>query len=187
QAYPSTDDQALEFKNKLAAKLVADATDLANKWQPAVIDIGSAFSGLTGLMNEQKEKVTKAGLHQEESRYSQRTMDDLRENLTGTMSIYTIFQPWIRSKSGGADVDGKVEASFSTLQGIYGSTMYSGDAFPPPPAAWSDVQPSPNDLMTPFGQLYTAVDTAVDATRAGSAVFEMNAAAGLCGLPTFSD
>jgi hypothetical protein len=166
---------------------VTDAKYLLAKWQPSVADIGSSFSGLISLMNEQKEKVTKAGLHQEESRYSQRTMDDLRYNLGGTTDIYAIFQPWIQSKQGGAAVDTKVEASFQALKTIYDSSQFAGDAFPKPPGDWSDVTPSAANLKTPFGQLYEAVDTAVDATKNGSAVFEMNAAAGLCGLPEFNE
>ena len=186
QSFPKTQQEADEFKNKLCAKVVADAKKLLTEWQPAVIDIGSAFSGLISLMNEQKEKVTKAGLHQEESRYSQRTMDDLRYNLTGTTAIYGVFQPWIQSKEGGATVDAKVEDGFRGLKTIYDSAQYVGNAFPKPPADWSDVDPSSSDLKTPFGQLYQAINGAVDSTKAGSAVFEMNAAAGLCGLPQFN-
>jgi iron uptake system component EfeO len=187
QAYPTTQQDADDFKNKLCAKIITDATALLDGWTPSMIDIGSAFSGLTSLMNEQKEKVTKAGLDQEESRYSQRTMDDLRQNLAGTTSIYAVFSPWIKSKAGGSDVDAKVNASFKDLRTIYNNPQYAGDAFPKPPADWSDVTPSASDLMTPFGQLYTAVDSAVDATKPDSAVSEMNDAAALCGLPAFSE
>ncbi len=78
QAFPTTQQQADEFKNELCTQAVTDATRLLNDWHPATPDIGSAFDGLVSLMNEQKEKVTKAGLDQEESRYSQHTMDDLQ-------------------------------------------------------------------------------------------------------------
>jgi iron uptake system component EfeO len=186
QSFPKTQQEADEFKNKLCVKVVTDAKTLLSQWQPAVIDIGSAFNGLISLMNEQKEKVTKAGLHQEESRYSQRTMDDLRYNLIGTTAIYGIFQPWIESKQGGGAIDTKVEGGFQSLKTIYDSSQFAGDAFPKPPANWSDVAPSAADLATPFGQLYNAVNQAVDSTKEGSAVFEMNAAASLCGLPEFS-
>jgi iron uptake system component EfeO len=187
QAYPKTQQDADDFKNKLCAKIVTDATKLLDGWQPAMIDVGSAFGGLTSLMNEQKEKVTKAGLDQEESRYSQRTMDDLRQNLSGTTIIYAVFSPWIRSKTGGAEVDARVDASFAALKTIYDSAQYAGNAFPPAPTEWSDLDPSAADLMTPFGQLYTAVSAAVDATKPDSAVSEMNDAAVLCGLPTFTE
>jgi iron uptake system component EfeO len=187
QAYPASQQDADDFKNKLCAKIVADATSLLNQWQPKVADIGSSFQGLTSLMNEQKEKVTKAGLDQEESRYSQRTMDDLRENLSGTIKIYGVFSPWIKSKSGGTDIDSKINASFDDLQTVYNSSQYAGVAFPKPPADWSDVSPTAADLMTTFGQLYTAVANTVDPTNPNSTVSEMNDAATLCGLPPFTN
>ena len=81
QSFPTTQAQADEFKNKLCTKMVADAKSLLAGWTAANINVAEAYGGLRDLMNEQKEKVTKAGLHEEESRYSQRTMDDLRENL----------------------------------------------------------------------------------------------------------
>ena len=114
-------------------------------------------------MNEQKEKVTLAGLDQEESRYSQRTMDDLRQNLSGTTKIYAIFQPWITSKTGGAAVDAQVEAGFSTLSALYNGADYAGVALPSPPADWpaDDNNPSAADLAKTFGKLFTAVQAAV--------------------------
>jgi iron uptake system component EfeO len=185
QAYPTTQAQADEFKNKLCTKAVADATFLQQNWVPAQIDPKSAFVGLIALMNEQKEKVTLAGQGQEESRYSQRTMDDLRENLTGTTKIYTVFQPWITSKSGGTAVDAQVEAGFNTLSTLYASSAYAGVAFPTPPADWNDNVNSPSgpstaDLATPFGMLYAAVQAAVDMNTPTSVVSEMNSAAVLC-------
>jgi iron uptake system component EfeO len=186
QSYPLTQTQADEFKNALCAKAVSDAQALQAGWTPAMIDIGSAFQGLVSLMNEQKEKVTKAGLLQEESRYSQRTMDDLRQNLTGTVNIYKLFSPWIRSKPGGADIDEKIFAGFQALQTLYDSAPYAGVALPMPPDDWSDTNPSPADLETPFGMLYSAVQHQVDPTIPGSIAYEMNAAAALCGLPQFT-
>jgi iron uptake system component EfeO len=185
-AFPSTQAEADEFKNQLCAKIVTDAQTLLAGWIPTNIDIGSAFQGLVSLMNEQKEKVTKAGLHQEESRYSQRTMDDLRQNLIGTSNIYVLFQPWIESKSGGGEVDMQIEGGFSTLTALYGSAQYAGNAFPPPPADWSDLNPSAADQATLFGQLYEAVYSAVDPNAVGSVVSEMNDAASSCGLPQFN-
>jgi iron uptake system component EfeO len=186
QSYPMTQQQADDFKNKLCAKAVSDANDLLSGWTPTVIDIGSAFQGLTSLMNEQAEKVTKAGLFQEESRYSQHTMDDLRQNLTGTTNIYQIFAPWIRTKTGGTDVDDKIQAGFTGLQNLYNSGPYMGLALPTPPDDWSDTNPSATDLMTPFGQLFSAVRSQTDPTVTGSIAYEMNVGATLCDLPVFT-
>ena len=44
-------------------------------------------------MNEQREKVVKASTAtEEESRYAQRTMADIRDNLAGTKNAYALFQ-----------------------------------------------------------------------------------------------
>jgi iron uptake system component EfeO len=187
QSFPTTQAQADEFKNVLCARAVSDAMYLQQNWVPAQIDPKSAFDGLISLMNEQKEKVTLAGLDQEESRYSQRTLDDLRENLLGTTKIYAIFQPWITSKTGGAAVDAQVEAGFSTLTTLYNSAAYAGVALPTPPADWSDTNPSSADLATTFGALFAAVQAAVNPMTPTSVVSEMNDAAVLCGIPPFME
>ncbi|HEX3849323.1 MAG TPA: imelysin family protein [Polyangiaceae bacterium] len=183
-AFPATAAQAAEFQSRLCAKFVTDAMELQNEWAPSHIDLGSAFKGLISLMNEQQEKVSKASTGEEESRYSQHTMDDIRDNLSGTKIVYELFQPWIVSKSGGTEIDDQIEAGFTSLAQTY--AMFPGDTIPEPPATWSSFNPTPDDLATPFGQLFTAVEVSVDPNTPGSVVYEMNAAAALIGLPQFS-
>jgi iron uptake system component EfeO len=204
-AWPATDQEANDFKNRLVQKQIADAQSLHDKWEAATnYDLGAAFQGLVSLMNEQREKVDKASTNQEESRYSQRTMADIRANLAGTEKVYALFQPWIRSKSaagndagggdaGGADagaldgtaIDANIEQGFATLQALYDGV--SGDAIPQPPADWSSENPTATDLGTPFGVLYAGVLAAVDPTRPGSIVAQMNDAAVLLGFPQFTE
>lgn len=188
--WPSTQQEAADFKGLLCAKIVADVADLKGQWQPAKINIAVAFQGLISLMNEQREKVTKASTSEEESRYSQRTMADLRDNLDGTTTIYAIFQPWITSKANAGDptkdgptIDAKITAGFKELAAAYAKV--SGDGIPQPPDTWSAENPSPADLATPFGQLYGAVKTAVDPNTEEGVVFEMNRAAAILGFPQF--
>jgi len=192
-AFPATADQAAEFKSKLCGKLIADAGALLSQWTPADIDAAVAFQGLISLMNEQREKVQKASSNEEESRYSQRTMADLRDNLAGTKVAYAFFQPWISAKARHGDpsastqcgraIDGKIEEGFAKLDAAY--RIVHGDSVPVPPATWSAESPSAADLQTPFGKLYTVVDAAVDPTIDGSVGAEMNDAATLLGFPTF--
>lgn len=178
--YPATEQEAADFKNKLCAQLIADVQKLRDQWAPAQIKIAVAFQGLILLMNEQREKVSKAASTEEESRYAQRTMADMRDNLEGTKAVYGIFEPWLLTKPNGAAIDKKILAGFDALAKTY--TMVQGDAIPQPPPTWSTVNPSPADLMSPFGQLYTQVRTSVDPNADGSIVFEMNLAADLLGL-----
>ncbi|MEO8548417.1 MAG: EfeM/EfeO family lipoprotein [Kofleriaceae bacterium] len=182
-AWPTNATEADELKTKLCQKLVDDAKKLHAEWQPAAIDIGLAFQGLIGLMNEQKEKVNLAATGEEESRYAQLTLFDLRNNLEGTTKIYDLFQPWVQSKGG--DQDDMIQAGFAKLNQLY--TTNSGDAVPPVPETWSSDAPSAADLATPFGVLWSGVHVAVDATTAGSIVFEMNEVAAALGFPEFAE
>ena len=182
-AWPATDEQALAFKNELCQKLVTDTGTLKAQWAPSAIDLQGSFDGLIALMNEQREKVNKAASEEEESRYAQRTMADIRDNLSGTKKIYGLFRPWLGTKSHGKAVDGDVQAAFDGLAAAYAAV--DGDAIPVPPVDWSSESPSADALATPFGELYTAVQAAVDPNRPGSAVDGMNRAAVALGFEQF--
>lgn len=186
-AMPSTDEEARLFKTKLCERLVRDTQTLRDQWKPQRIDLAGAYQGLVALMNEQREKVAKASTNEEESRYAQRTLFDLRANLEGTTKIYGLFRPWIASKDSGSakgtDKDATITRGFDQLRALYERTP--GDAMPAPPATWSAESPSAADLESAFGKLYRGVKEAVEPTRQGSVVFELNAAAALLSLPGF--
>lgn len=182
-AYPTNDGEAMAFKTKLVQKLIDDCAQLESEWKPATIDIGAAYQGLVGLMNEQAEKVSLAATGEEESRYANITLFDLRTNLEGTRKIYALFQPWIQSKDGGDASDAKIEAQLSELATLY--TENTGDNLPAVPADWSSDSPSAANLETPFGKLWQAVHEKVDPTKQGSVVYEMNLVAGMLGFPEF--
>jgi iron uptake system component EfeO len=185
-AYPATEAEATAFKDKLLARMVKDAEALRAGWTPANIDLPGAFTGLIDLMSEQREKVNKAGNQEEESRYSQKTMFDLRANLEGTRNVYESFRPWLKTltsedeEKDGPTLDAAIIQGFDELGGVYDTI--DGDAFPQPPENWSAENPSAADLMTPFGRLYVAVTSAVDPAREGSIVHEMNHAGEALGL-----
>jgi iron uptake system component EfeO len=188
-AFPQTADAAAEFKSKLAQKLIDDVTRMQSQWQPAVIDLGFVFQGLVSLMNEQKEKVNKAATGEEESRYAQTTLFDLRNNLQGTSTIYDLFQPWVITKTSsdpahdGPSADAKITSGFMTLSSLYDSIP--GDAIPQPPATWSSDAPTAEDVATPFGTLWSSVHAAVDPTQPDSVVSQMNDVALILGFPQY--
>lgn len=192
-AFPKTAEQAASFKAKLVQQLIDDATKMRDQWKPQSIDIGGAFTGLIALMNEQLEKVNKASSSEEESRYSQRTMADIRANLEGTEKIYALFQPWILTKNGpagenGKDVDRAILAGFERLRTAYGNV--GGDAIPQPPATWKSEEPETNsqaDKDTPFGKLFFAVHAAADIKSKTSIVSAMNGAGSLVGFEAFKE
>jgi len=180
-AMPATELEAADFKNKLCAKLVADTKTMLGEWTPAKIDVAIAYSGLVSLVEEQREKVVKASTSEEESRYSQRTMTDLRDNLAGTRTVYAAFQPWLLSKTnGGTDLDRAILSGFTALDAAYAAV--SGEAIPEPPATWSAENPSAADLATPFGKLYVSVTSQVDRAKTESVVAKLDAAGALLGF-----
>ena len=134
-------------------------------------------------MNEQKEKVNLAATGEEESRYAQTTLFDLRNNLDGTTKIYDFFQPWIDSKEAGPTADTMIQSGFTDLTTLYAADP--GDALPAVPDDWSSDMPTQADLATPFGTLWESVHEAVDPTTDGSVVFEMNQVAVMLGFPQF--
>ena len=184
-AYPASDDQAIAFKTLLVQKLVDDATSLRDQWMPQVIDIGLAYRGLVGLMNEQEAKIDQAASGADESRYANITLFDLRNNLAGTKGLYDVFRQWIWSRPSASDAQTMIENRFRSLTTLYGAI--SGDALPPVPAGWSSMHPSQTDLASPFGTLWQAVRREVDPESDGSIVFEMNRIAEVLGLPQFTD
>jgi iron uptake system component EfeO len=181
--WPENGAEAQQFKNELCQKLVEDTALLVSEWTPTRIDLSGAFGGLIALMNEQREKVNKAASAEEESRYAQRTLADIRDNLAGTRKAYELFRPWINSKEGGAEVDASIEAAFDELDRAYSSLP--GDAFPPLPPDFSAENPSAANLETEFGALFDRVQQAADPNRPGSVVNGMNQAAVLLNFPEF--
>ncbi|HEX3777526.1 MAG TPA: imelysin family protein [Polyangiaceae bacterium] len=191
-SFPTTAGQANEFKTLLLNKIITDATTLETQWTPAKIDLNGAFGGLVSLMNEQREKVNKAATGEEESRYSQRTMTDIRDNLAGTKTIYAIFSPWLKTKTNASDptldgptVDAAIQAGFAKLDTLY--SQVQGEAIPQPPDSWSSENPSAADLDSDFGKLYSGVQAAVSMDSRDSVVVQMNYAATILGFMQFTE
>jgi iron uptake system component EfeO len=182
-AYPATDDEAIEFKTVLVQLLIDKAISLRKQWSPAVIDVGTAYRGLVGLMHEAKEKVDVATNGEEESRYANITLFDLRNNLDGTQKVYNLFRDWIRSKSLGAEYDSLLQDRFEELSTLY--RMVTSDSLPAAPLDWSHDAPTTDNLATPFGTLWQSVHESVDPNSDRSVVFQMNHIATLLGLPEF--
>jgi len=182
-AYPATDDDAISFKTVLVQLLIDQANGLRKQWQPTAIDIGSAYQGLVGLMNEQKDKVSLGATGQEESRYANLTLFDLRRNLEGTQKVYGLFRDWVRSKTAGAEWDATLQGKFDELATLYAAT--TSDSLPAAPDGWSSDHPTADALATPFGALWQSVQESVDPSSNNSVVSQMNHIATLLGFPEF--
>lgn len=179
--FPQTAAEAQAFKDALSARLVDDVRSMQSQFAPLALDPAAAYRGIIGSMSEQVEKADKAASGEAESRYAQFTLADMRTNVAAGVAIYGTFQPWLRSVAGGAEADAQIGAGFARLQAAYG--LLDGDALPPVPDDWSSVAPSPADLATPFGMLYTTLQRESDPAQDGSLVNAMTRSAALLGIP----
>lgn len=180
-AFPANEAQASAFKEKLLGRLVTDVRTMKTQFNGLALDSSAAFRGVIGSMSEQIEKADKAASGEEESRYAQFTLADMRANVEAGVSIYAAFQPWLLEKDGGEALDAKITAGFKRIQDHYAAL--SGDALPEVPASWSSSDPSAQDLSTPFGQLYKGLTAEAEPEQDGSLVHSMNTAADLLGIP----
>jgi len=176
-AYPATDNEAIAFKTQLVQRLIDDASLLASSWKPEDVNIAAAYQGMVDLMDEQQDKVRRAANGGEESRYSNITLADLRNNLTGTHQAYDLFREWIHSKSPAVSSDQLVQDQFSSLKDVYALTP--GESLPTAPPGWNPSNPT---LDSDFGKLWQHVHDSVDPDSQGSVVFEMNRIAELLGF-----
>lgn len=180
-AFPADQTQATDFQTGLCQRLVDDTETMHTDFEPLALDSAAAFRGVIGSMAEQYEKVALAQTGEDESRYAQHTLGDMRANLEGGLAIYGAFQPWLAEQEGGADVDAEILAGFDRVEAGYDAL--TGDGIPEVPATWNADSPSEADLATPYGQLFTLLATEADPTVSGSLVERMGAAADLLGIP----
>lgn len=179
--FPQTATEAMQFKELLLGRLHSDTEAMRTMFVPLQLDTSTAFRGVIGSLAEQLEKVTLAATGEEESRYAQYTLADMRANLAGGKATYQAFRDWLRTKNGGDALDTDILAGFGRIEALYGTT--SGDALPPVPDTFDATAPSAADLDTPYGRIFAGVSAESDATKPASLVARMLAAADLLGIP----
>jgi len=183
-AYPQSEEEADDFKNGLAQRLVDDTQAMLEQFEPLALDAPSAFRGVIGSMEEQLEKVALAATGEDESRYAQHTLGDMRANLDGGREIFSAFVPWLEAMPDGEQLASDVLAAFDEVQAYYESL--SSDAIPQVPEGWNPDQPAAEDLETDYGQLFGNLTQQADPEAEGSLVSLMLIAAddlGIAQLP----
>ena len=156
-AFPKTEAEAEAFKNKLAKKLVDDTTKMKDDYADFALQVTTAFGGIRDSVAEQSEKTNLAATGEDESRYAQNTLADMRANLNGAREVYMAFKEWIESTDG--DTAG-IEAGFERLEDAYDAI--DGDALPKVPDGFDPDEPSQDDLDTPYGKLYQLLQDETD-------------------------
>jgi iron uptake system component EfeO len=180
-AFPANLAEATEFRDGLAARLVTDFQAVQTMFAPLPLDTPAAFRGVIGSLGEQKEKIELAADGQDESRYSQHTLADMRANLLGGQNTYSAFRDAVRAKPGGPALDTDILAGFARVSALYAGV--NGDALPPVPAGFDSKAPTTDQLATPYGKIFAGLSTESDASNSASLVSRMSAAADLLGIP----
>ncbi|WP_437728626.1 EfeM/EfeO family lipoprotein [Sorangium sp. So ce861] len=181
-AFPATEAEAAAFKGELCERLKADAEKMKADFEGLALDAPSAYRGVINSILEQVEKTSKAATGEEESRYAQYTLADMRANVAAGEQTYAAFQPWLLTKGAeGAEVDQAVLAGFDRLSSAYDAI--EGDALPPLPEGWSEEAPTEEQLATPFGELFALVERESDDATPGTLAYDMTRSADLLGIP----
>jgi iron uptake system component EfeO len=179
-AFPASMAEATAFRDGLSMRLVTDVQSMQTMFASATLDTPAAFRGVIGSLGEQIEKMDLAAEGQEESRYAQHTLADMRANLDGGKTTYNAFRNWVKTTANGAQLDTDILAGFDRVNALY--TAVSGEALPPVPAGFDPAAPTPTQLATPYGMIWDGLSTESDGTVPASLVSKMTAAADALGI-----
>jgi iron uptake system component EfeO len=180
-AFPSTAAEATDFRDGLAQRLIDDTAKLKADFAPLALDAPAAFRGVIGSIEEQLEKVALAATGEDESRYAQHTLADMRANLEGGRRTFEAFKPLIANTEGGNTINADIEAGFARISAAYAHN--TGDAIPEVPEGFDPDAPSADDLASAYGQLFTVLSTESDPEDPSSTVSKMLEAADALGIP----
>ena len=169
-AFPANRDEADDFKNKLCARLTRETRQMRDDFAPLALDSTTAFRGMIGSMQEQSEKTTKAASGEDESRYAQHTLADMRANLAGARAVFAAFRPWIDDTTGPA-VSRDFAAEFADIERAYDAV--DGVALPAVPSTFNPDNPSAEDLDSAYGKLWQLLNAKTDPEDADSFVSKM--------------
>lgn len=183
-AFPSNMAEATAFRDGLLTRLVTDCRSMQTQFAPLALDPSAAFRGVIGSLEEQLEKVELAASAEEESRYAQFTLGDMRANLAGGLRTWQRFRPWVVSR-GGAELAGRIDQRFMALQ--IGYAMLQGDAIPAVPEGYDAENPSAEHQGSAYHRLRAGISGEADPMNAAGLVSLMNQAADLLAIPRLPD
>ncbi|MEY4580805.1 MAG: hypothetical protein RL701_5508 [Pseudomonadota bacterium] len=185
-AFPQTREEAKQFKEELCERLVVDTKTMRDGIAGTTLNTTAAFWGMIGSMEEQSEKTTLAARGEDESRYAQRTLADMRANLEGAKAVFAAFRPWIEATSKKAP---DIQDGLNAIGDAY--TRVKGDALPEVPALFDPDQPSDEDLQTQYGMLWQLLGAETNPERAtdgkNSVVYTMGEAAKAMDIPVIDE
>jgi iron uptake system component EfeO len=177
---PSSEVEARSFREGLCARLVRDVRGMEEALRPLALDPATAWRGVVGSVEEQVEKVLLGATGEDESRYSQSTLADMRANLEGGRAVLAAFAPMIEANAGAAARRADIDARFDELERAYADV--EGVALPEVPAGFDPDAPGAA-LATPYGRLFGLLSDASDPLEAGSLAATLRAAGEDMGIP----
>ena len=185
-AFPSTVVQATDFKAGLMARLVTDTQTMVDEFAPLALAPETAWRGVLGSLQEQFEKVSLAGTGEDESRYSQHTLADMRFNLEGGRVIFEAFEPLFveQGDDGIALYQDILTAFIRTGEEL---DRHPGDAIPVVPSTWNPDAPSADDAASDYGSLFLHVARETDLGRSDSFISLFSQGADLLGIPQLAE
>ncbi|MBL8678160.1 MAG: EfeM/EfeO family lipoprotein [Myxococcales bacterium] len=177
---PRDATEATQFRDELVGRLVRDCEAMERQFRPLALDNATAFRGVIGSLEEQLEKIDKAATSEEESRYAQFTLADMRANLDGGVTTFEAFVPWLESVGERALVT-QIRAKFTAIDAAY--RAHAGDGIPAVPVGYNPEAPSAEHTATPYGQLRAMLVAESDPMRRDSLVSLMRRAATAMQIP----
>ncbi len=163
---PANEAEARAFEGELCARLVSDVRTMRDELAPLALDPQTAWRGIVGSVEEQSEKVLLGTTGQDESRYAQYTLADMRANLAGGRAVLDAYAPLLRAHPEAARMRPEIDRRFGELERAYGEIR--GDALPDVPAGFDPDAPSEAHLSTPYGRLFSLLNRASDPRADGS-------------------
>lgn len=184
--FPENAAEATDFKTRLTQKLIDDTAQMQSDFGPVALGLETAYRGVLGSMEEQIEKVSLAGSGEDESRYAQHTLADMRFNLEGGKAIFAAFEDLFAEQGDDGEALYKdIFASFERAQAAVDAV--AGDAIPPVPETWNPDAPSAVDAASEYGTLFLFFANETDPENADGFVALFTAGADLLSIPQLAE
>ena len=125
----------------------------------------SSFQRETFPLRRGRSSIALHATGEDESRYSRRTLADMRANLSSGRAVLAAYAPMMEQSDEARALRVTIEERFDALEEAYGT---EGDALPDVPEGFDPDEPTEAHLATPYGRLFALLATASDPFAEGS-------------------
>lgn len=178
---PSSATEARSFRERLCGRLVRDIETMRGELAPLALDAATAWRGIQGSVEEQSEKVLLGATGQDESRYAENTLADMRANLEGGRAVLAAYDAMIEATPEARSRRGDIHRRMRELERAYAAI--GTDALPAVPDGFDPDAPSEEHLATAYGRLFTLLSRASDPDVDGSLAHSLRSTGEAMGIP----